>query len=434
MRQALLIPIVGLMCLIAPFQPIVGLYGYIWFALMRPDVLAFSSKPYSMALAVTTLLGSLRYFFKVHLLFRSPIGLGLVLLQIPIFASVLFAQNSSLTYEQYTQYIHMMVMAFLIPIFIESVAQLRWLIFVMAFSLGFLGSKWGVYGVIHGGVRFSQGFGGLLADNNAFALALVMAVPFCWYSRELAKGFWNKAMFLGMTAATLPAIVMTFSRGAALALAAVMLLIGFRAKKKTGFLLLALFALGGAIFMVRAAYLDRLATVQVSPAESSARLRLIYTKVAYRMWKDHPLFGVGFGTLNEMALMGKYTELSNTHGAQVIHNTYLQMLCDSGIFAFGLYMTILFGGILWLQGSIRRMNKGHPHLAIYPLAIQTSLVGFAIGGTFLSRVEFDLTYIVLLAAASWYNIEKRLPAAVDAEEVEPEKSKWAKPQPAAVQV
>ena len=267
---------------------------------------------------------------------------------------------------------------------------------------------------------------------NAFALALVMAVPFCWYSRELAKGFWNKTMFLGMTAATLPAIVMTFSRGAALALAAVMLLIGFRAKKKTGFLLLALFALGGAIFMVRAAYLDRLATVQVSPAESSARLRLIYTKVAYRMWKDHPLFGVGFGTLNEMALMGKYTELSNTHGAQVIHNTYLQMLCDSGIFAFGLYMTILFGGILWLQGSIRRMNKGHPHLAIYPLAIQTSLVGFAIGGTFLSRVEFDLTYIVLLAAASWYNIEKRLPAAVDAEEVEPEQSKWAKPHPGGV--
>jgi probable O-glycosylation ligase (exosortase A-associated) len=424
MRQALLIPIVGIICLIAPFQPLIGLYGYIWFALMRPDVLAYSIQPYSLALAVTTLVGSIRFVFKLHLLFRSPIGLGLLLLQIPIFLSVVFAHDRSLTYQEYTQYIHMMVMAFLIPVFIETVTSLRWLIYVMAFSLGFLGSKWGIYGVIHGGVRFSQGFGGLLADNNAFALALAMGIPFCWYARELAKGFLNRTMFLVMAAATVPAIIFTYSRGAALSLAAVMLMIGFRSKKKAGFVLLAVFVLGGSIYMVKESYLDRLSTVKVSPTEQSAALRVLYIKVAFHMWRDHPLLGVGFGMLNEMDLMDRYTDVSTVHGAQVIHNTYMQMLCDSGIVAFLLYITILFGSILWLEASIRRMNRSHPHLAIYPMAIQTSLVAFAIGGTFLSRVGFDLTYIVMLAGAAWYNIEKNLPPPVT--EIEAEKpTTWA---------
>src|SRR5262249_9159458 len=189
-----------------------------------------------------------------------------------------------------------------------------------------------------------------------------MGVPLAWYARDLVKRKLWKLMFLVMVVATLPAIVMTFSRGAALSLAAVMVLMSFRAKRKTGMILLFAFVVGGAVYMVRESYINRLSTVKVNPTESSAALRGLYMKVAFRMWTDHPLFGVGFGTLNEMELMNHYTEISAIHGAQVIHNTWMQMLCDSGIFAYLLYVITLLGTVLWLQTSIRRMNKEHPSL------------------------------------------------------------------------
>jgi hypothetical protein len=45
-------------------------------------------------------------------------------------------------------------------------------------------------------------------------------------------------------------------------------------------------------------------------------------------------------------------------------------------------------------------------LAAYPLAIESSLVGFAIGSTFLSRVGFDAFYVLLMCAAAWWKIER----------------------------
>jgi hypothetical protein len=41
------------------------------------------------------------------------------------------------------------------------------------------------------------------------------------------------------------------------------------------------------------------------------------------------------------------------------------------------------------------------------VAFQTSLLAFAIGSTFYSRSDFEFAYIVLMAAAAWYGIEKK---------------------------
>jgi O-antigen ligase len=90
---------------------------------------------------------------------------------------------------------------------------------------------------------------------------------------------------------------------------------------------------------------------------------------------------------------------------QVVHNTYLQMLTDSGVFAFAIYVVLLWGTTWWLGRSAKRMREFDPKLAAVPLALRASLVAFAIGSTFLSRVQFDLTYFVLMAAAAWMPIE-----------------------------
>lgn len=409
MRQALLIAITLPLCVIAPFAPEMGLYAYTWFALMRPDVLAWGSGlPYSFVLAAATLLGSLRYAGNFIRLFDTPISLALVCLQFPIAASVLFAQDTMATHDPFKQYMRMMVMAFLIPLLMVSLEDLRRLLLVMGISLGLLGTRFGLYGLIHGGVRFNAGYGGMLADNNCLALALVMGVPLCWYGRFLVKRLWLKQVYTWAAIISLPAIVMTYSRGAALSLAAVLLVLAVRAKRKFAAGLILVMIAGGSVFLVGRSYLSRMQTIKAPTEEGSAAARLAYAGVAFRMWKDHPIAGVGYGMTNEMKLMPYYITNLTEHGEQVIHDTYLQMLCDSGIFAFLIYVGLLWGTIAWLGLSVHRMKRSHPELAPYPMMLQTSLLGFAIGSTFLSRIEFDLIWMLLLASAVWYRIERQL--------------------------
>ncbi len=124
------------------------------------------------------------------------------------------------------------------------------------------------------------------------------------------------------------------------------------------------------------------------------------------MWLDHPLFGVGFGGLNFIALVPRYLGREDDH---VVHNTYVQMLVDSGIFALLLYLVLLWGTILWLGVQIRKLKNSYSQLATMAIGLQISLIAFAIGGTFYSSQRYDLPYIVLLCCAAWELVRKNHP-------------------------
>jgi putative inorganic carbon (HCO3(-)) transporter len=411
MRALLLLAVVSVLCAAAVVRPRAGLYSYIWFGLMRPDALAWCEGryPLSMALAIATLAGSLRFLPEIAGRFLNPIVLLLVLLQIPIVLSAVFALNPSLCYEPLQLFIHVVAMALLIPLLVQTAKQLRDLLLVMACTLGALGTKFGLYGIAHGGVRLVSGHAGFLGDNNDLALGLVMATPLCWYGRSLVSAAWARAALLAMTFATLAAVVMTHSRGAAVSLAVVFLLIAFHSRRKIAVLCLLLLLTAPAVYLVRQTYIARLSTLEAPEQEQSASLRLLYAKGALAMWRDHPLLGVGFGAGNQMALWSKYMSDAVIATPQVIHNTYLQMLVDSGTIALVLYLVLLMGTAFWLQKSAVRTLRRSPGLEIYPIAIQASLVAFIVGCTFLSRIQFDLAYIVLMCAAAWYAIERKLP-------------------------
>lgn len=401
MRELLLLAIVIPLCCVALVKPRLGLYGYLWFALMRPDVLAWSSTtiPYSLALAVSTLLGSLPYVSGLGVLFSNPLARWLLLLQIPVGVSVLSAQVPALSAYPYSVYVRLILMALLILRYVQTEQHLRQLVVLIAFSLGFLGSKFGVYGLLHGGVRLMGGYEGtMLSDNNTLALALAMAIPLCWYSRALVSARWAKLMFLGMVFANIAAIIMTHSRGAAVSLLAAFLLIIWRAKRRLAILALLAVLCAPALYMMRTSYFDRLATLQNPEEDASAYSRLEYQKAALAMWKDYPWFGVGFGMNNYVRLVPQYLGRNDIH---VAHNTYLQMLVDSGVFAFLIYVGLLVAVLVWLGKSAKETRQTMPSLEVYPMALQASLAAFAVGSTFVSRVEFDLFYILLAAAASW---------------------------------
>jgi len=211
-------------------------------------------------------------------------------------------------------------------------------------------------------------------------------------------------------------VVFTHSRGAALALAGSLLVIAYYSKRRILILIGLAILTVPAVYLVRASYVERMETLQDPASETSARERIENTKIAFRMALEHPLVGVGFGTMNEVKMWRRYTSmpLPRTNGTyihgtyidgMVIHDTYLQMLTDSGVPAAILYVVVLWGTIFWLHRSAKRMLLRESRFAAYPMAILTSLVAFAIGSVFLSRVAFDAEYILLMCAAAWWNLE-----------------------------
>lgn len=407
LREVLLIIIMIPLTAGSILVPRIGVFGYVWFALLRPDLLSFAEgRPYSMILAVATLIGTARHVVShFHELFLNPISRMLLIMVAFTALSVVFAVNVSLALEPFPSYMKIIIMALLIPIVCTTVSDVKMLIIISAMSLGFIGSKFGYFGFLHGGMRFATAYGGFIRDNNSFSLAMAMTVPLCLGARLIVKSFWMKALLIVMLCGCLGAVVWSHSRTGFLSLAVGLGLMLIRSKGKMLMLLFAPIAIGGAVFMAGDAYLNRMGTITNYEEESSAYSRIVYTKAAIRMWKDHPLFGVGFGTQNWVALSPKYLGVQDPH---VVHNTYAQVLVDSGIGTFAVYMLLLFGTLFRLETSLRNIRKVDPELEVIPKTLQASLLSFAVGSTFLSLVKFDILYFLLMICASWWTIYRNV--------------------------
>jgi putative inorganic carbon (HCO3(-)) transporter len=398
---------------------------YLWFALMRPDVLAWAdgAYPYSMVILGCTLIGmvlgmggELPALIRI---FKNPFSLGLLILVIPTGLSVLFGLFPKIAWEDYSLFLRIVGTSILIPVLIRSEEHFRWLIYVMAVSIGVIGCKFGIYGVLQGGMHFMQGYGGMMSDNNNMALAFVMAVPLCWGASQLTDLRWFKYLLYFMIANLLTAIVMTESRGAAVSLAIVLGLMCLLSKQRFLALVCVVGILAGAIYMVQDTYVDRIQTLQDPTQESSAESRIVYAQAALELWQDYPLLGVGFGGESARLMQLNYIP-GMKEKPSYIHNTYLEYLAGSGIFGAGVYVLLLFGTLGWLALAAKRAERIRPGMGVYPRCMCLSLLAFAIGSTFLSRQLFDLCFILICAAGSWYLVERQLQTEVVYDETQDE--------------
>lgn len=419
MRNLVVVAITAVLCLLSPLRPVIGVYGYYWFGLMRPDVLAWSGpNNYSFFIAVATLLSNFASILRnLAILFSNSICRNLILLVFVITLSVLAAVNPSLCYQPYWQFVRVMIMALIIPLVLTASQDLQWFFVVVAGSIGLLGAKYGLAGVLAGGAIYAAGYGGMMDDNNTMALAFAMAVPMCWFARLLVS--WKPAR-LGLAAAGLlcmAAVVFTHSRGGVLSVATAILLITFASRRKllAGLLLLSVSA--GIAYLVWDSFTRRMSTLRDVEAEDSAKSRIILAQSSIRLWLDYPFLGVGFTENNERNLIFKYVppEYAVEYAGKVIHNTYAQMLVDSGIFALLLYVWLLASTAFrcWRAGHRVAAEQGVEAAAI-PYGVAVTLATYGVGATFLSRTAFDMFYVLLMIAAAWFEIQKkRVPVRVE---------------------
>lgn len=385
---------------VALIRPFVGLLIFTWLAYFRAQDLCWGAARdfrFSFITAIVMIIGFFLYERK-KLWIRDLRNSMMWLLAIWIGLSMLV--NGGVTpyaVSRYTELLKIMIVAMMTSSMCDTKERLQALLWTVGLSLGFFGIKAGLWSLATGG-EVLQGPGGMMTDNNDFSLALCMNLPILFY---LGRGHPNRRVRFACYAGvflTVITIMATNSRGGFLAMSVIALTMVLRSQYKTLGILGGILAVSAFLTFAPAEYRERLSSIQTHEDESSQR-RLIAWRAAWKMALDHPVFGVGFTRFPVMARwyteeqdVGRYEE--RRRGPHVAHNSYLQVLAESGFPALFFFFLLMFGMFFSMsrvrRASLRRKHRGW--IVPYANLFEASMLGFMVGGTFLNRAHFDFFY------------------------------------------
>lgn len=318
-------------------------------------------------------------------------------------------------YDQWVKVMKIFGMTLVVLMLMQEKKHINAVIGCTVFSLAYYGVKGGIFTIRSGGSDRVWGPAGTFIEgNNEIALALIMIIPLMIYCISLVQNKWAKRGIALSAALCALSALGSYSRGAAIALAAMCLFLWLKSanKGKTG---LAILVLAPAMLMfMPSKWFERVDTVKTYEEDASAMGRINAWKMATNLALDRPLGG-GFEVYTPDVFAMYAPEPKDIHAA---HSIYFQALGEHGFGGLGLYL--LLGFFTWRTGSWNiRHAKPYPDLkwAVHLSTMsQVGLLGFAVGGAFLSLVYFDVPYYIMCAlVATQQVVKKELAAKVAAE-------------------
>lgn len=398
MRDILLMSIVAVLAVMALRRPWIGCMLWAWVSLMNPHRYTYGfayDAPIAALAAAVTLVGLLLTREKESP-FKGPGPILLAVFMLWMTLSWLFGLDRGEDYEQWSKVMKIDVMILVTLALLRTKQHIMVLAVVCTASLALLGVKGGLFTVMNGGNYKVWGpTGSFIADNNHFALALVMTIPLLRFIQmQLTSHKGRHAMTLAMILVAAAALG-SHSRGGLLALTAMTLVMWWRGRSKfVGGVLIVLVGTSLLGFMPDE-WANRMNTIEDYQEDQSAKGRFSAWWVAWRVAFAYP-FGIGFN-LSRPELFAAYSPYPEL-GTPVAHSIYFQVLGNHGFVGFFLFIAI--GLATWLAaGRIRKLSKGVPQAQwAHDLAgmCQTSLLGFAAGGAFLNLAYFDLPYYLMV--------------------------------------
>jgi probable O-glycosylation ligase (exosortase A-associated) len=411
MRDAIFTCIILVLLPVCFRRPLIGLYSFSWLAYMRTQDLCWywaRNQRWSFLIAVVTILGYLSRPNKT-LFIKCWRSYAMIALLAWVGLSVIMApETTEAQLNAYVEFAKIIGVALFTTVVLTKPEHLRMLMWVIALSFGFYGVKVGVAGVLSGGnMQVKQGPGGMLEDNNNFALALCMALPLML---QLGQSERSKLLRRGvylMIPLTVLTVIMTHSRGGFLTLVAVIGMLVWRSRNRVAGLAVAVAFVVVGVLVVPKTYIDRIRSIQSYEQDGSAMGRLAAWKTAINMSKGNPVFGVGLSLFQRNYM--RYRSGEEHEGRRVAHNAYLQMLAECGAPALACYLFMIVATIWSLQRLRREALRLYNTSWIinYATMLETSMVAFVVGSTFLNRAEFDLFYHFIAIVLSFEAIARR---------------------------
>jgi len=346
---------------------------------------------------------------------REPLTILLVLYALVLLFSTALARDRGLADERVFENLKALAVYVLVAMLASSAALIKrgvWTLLGAGALLGGLGVVQSLTG------NFSQEYGGLariknaqiygdvfepriagpLGDPNFFAQILLVLAPLALAVAWDEKRRSRKVLALASAAVIVAGTALTYSRGGALALACVLAL-SLLARRvhlrqvAIGAALVALLAL-----VLPAGFASRLTTIeQILPGgeealhpDSSFEKRKLLTTVAWRIFLDHPVLGVGAANYTrhfddyagEVGFASRdYEEPDERHYP---HNLYLEIGAETGLLgliAFGAATLVSLADLRRARAAF--LGSGDAPSAGLARGFEIALVGYLLSSLFL---------------------------------------------------
>lgn len=293
-----------------------------------------------------------------------------------------------------------LLMTFVTLLLVDSPSRLRQLVLVIAFSIGLRALWVSIFAIQTGGqFRVYGPHDSFLEDNNDFGLALNMALPLLYFSIPGEPRRWVRVGLRACFVAGIFAVILTYSRGALLGLAVVLILIAAMSRYR----ILALsFVVVTALLVFSFApqeWMDRMDRMVHGELDSSAKQRIIGWRTGWNLVMDYPITGGGLAAYPDVVVFRHYQPEPMPGGreSEGPHSIYFQVLGEQGFVGLALFLMLLGSCILTLRAVCRQAKKRFAsHWVIpYTRMFQVSLAAFAVSGAFLGRAYFDLWYEIV---------------------------------------
>jgi putative inorganic carbon (HCO3(-)) transporter len=395
MRDLLILAIVIPGCIAALRRPWIGIMLWTWLSIMNPHRYTFGiaySAPLA-AMSVGAIVLGLMMTKERDTPFKGNPAVLLAVFMAWMTLSWLVGLDIEGDYEQWKKVMKIDVMVLIALAVLHDKKHIFALMWVCVASIALLAVKGGLFTIMSGGsYRVWGPPGSFIGGNNEFALAVVMTIPLLRFLQlQLSNAWARHAMTITMVLCAAAALG-SQSRGALLAIVAMVLTLWWRGKNKIGVgAVLVVLAVALVAFMPDS-WSDRMSTIQTYDDDASAMGRINAWWVAWNIAWHYP-FGVGFNpaTVDLFARFGPYPDVP-----RAAHSIYFQILGNHGYVGLFLFLGIWIAS--WRSAGWLRSRKDLPPEAKWTADLgamaQVSLVGFAVGGAFLSLAYFDLPYNV----------------------------------------
>ena len=395
-RDILLAILVAVGVFLALGKPWRGVLLWVWLSVMNPHRLTYGfmwSAPVAAVAALVTL-GSLVFTRdKISLPICAPI---LFLAGFVAWMSIglPFSIHPDQVIPQYSKVMKIILMTFVAAAALSSRKHVHYLTWMLVLSLGFYGVKGGLFTLANGGNYMVRGpDGSFIGPNNELALALTMTVPLMRYLQLQEARRWMRNALSGAMLLTAFSILGSHSRGALVAIAAMVAALWWRSNRKLPMLMLIGVLSPMLLLFMPDEWWERMGTIKTYEQDESAMGRINAWWMTWNLAKDR-LFGGGF-EIYDTHVFGLYAPIpEDVHAA---HSIYFQVLGEHGFGGLFFYLCIWFSTWFTIRW-VRKHAKARQQQWAVDLASmsEVSLIGYAVGGAFLSLSYFDLPYYLVV--------------------------------------
>jgi probable O-glycosylation ligase (exosortase A-associated) len=403
-------------------NPAYGLLFFVHIMLFRPENLTWGTPVFGRLHLFTTVAAGIGYLLRRHVYLAKTQWSGFQNANVVIFALLLVwlviasfgAEHSSeASFAKTLEIAKIFVFCFLFSRIFREAQHLMHYVWVSAVSLGLL-SFWGVLQGLAGNYRLEELWG--VGGSNVLGALLVLMAPFI-FANVLDSALPTKQRFVFFVCAffTILCTIYTDSRGAFLGLAVGMLLLTLHLKRRIRILgTLAVVILLASPWFPES-YTNRIATIFSPPEQldASAAARPVLWKIAFRIWQEHPIAGVGldnFSTEKER-YSDRFTdtpireEIAKLifNQPRVPHSSYFTLLSESGAIGLALYL------FLFSRNALFRLPRQLDGQLVRPLYYQTKgaqagLVGFGFASLFGDFYYIEPLYLQMFWVGAAHDI------------------------------